>query len=56
MERIRIIIAIVLILSALKRFEDMAAQYSENVEVGRFKIEDCTCIPGTTRRQGPLSP
>jgi hypothetical protein len=56
MERMRIIIAIVLILSALKKLEDIAAQYSEDVEAGRFNIEACSCILGATRRQDPLSP
>ena len=56
MERIRIIIAIVLVLSALKKFEDVLAQYRENVEASRFNIKDCSLILGTTRRQAPLSP
>jgi len=56
MGRMRIITAIVLILSALKEFEDIAAQYSEDVEAGRFNIEACSCILGATRRQAPLSP
>jgi len=56
MERIRIIIAIVLVLSALKKFEDVLAQYRENVEASRFNIKDCSLILGTTRRQASPSP
>jgi hypothetical protein len=56
MERMRIIIAILLVLSALKKFEDIAAQYRENVKAGRFNIEDRSCILRSTRRQATLSP
>jgi hypothetical protein len=56
MERIHIIVAIVLVLSALKKFEDILAQYRESAEAGRSNMEDCSCNSGTTRRQAPLSP
>jgi hypothetical protein len=56
MERMHIVVAIVLVLSALKKFEDIFAQRRENVVAGRSNIRDCSCHSGTTGRQASLSP